>query len=356
MKKTRLRSPGASEAIRRRQLDRPRVGVAPQRVEVELLDLARRRLPQLGAAVAGVDAEEAGEAVEVAVAVLVVDVAALAADDDRDLVVGPVGAHAREVHPEMALGQLLKAGVDSSAGCDAVAMTISSPATTVWITLDPGWPVCKWSLGQAPESVLYRTYKLQCWLLGHSPLASLRHGRNVAAVAAESRRRIDKEEIAWRALRSRAPRPRCGRAPGGRQGAEDRRARVPLQPGDRRRLDGARLQPRRDPGLRRRRRRHGPARPGGDDRLLHPDAADRGGLQLHEQGRPRLRHQLHLGDAGDGAAPGLADRLGDRRRRHRRDGDPRLHRRHATPSCCSASTPRRPTCSTSASRRRCGSP
>ncbi len=71
----------------------------------------------------------------------------------------------------------------------------------------------------------------------------------------------------------------------------------------------------------------GAARAGGDDRLLHPDAADRGGLQLHEQGRPGLRHQLHLGDPGDGAPPRLADRLGDRRRRHRRDGDPRLHRR-----------------------------
>ena len=69
----------------RRELDRPRVRVAPERVEVELLDLAGGGFAELGAAVAGVDAEEAGEAVEVAVAVLVVDVAALAADDDRDL-------------------------------------------------------------------------------------------------------------------------------------------------------------------------------------------------------------------------------------------------------------------------------
>src|SRR4051794_32663047 len=86
------------------------MGVAPERVEVELFDLARRRLAVLAAAVAGVAAEEAGEAVEIAVAVLVVDVAALGAGDDRDLVVGPVGTHPREVHPEVLAGQLLKIG------------------------------------------------------------------------------------------------------------------------------------------------------------------------------------------------------------------------------------------------------
>ena len=51
---------------------------------------------QFAAAVTGVDAEEGREPVEVAVAVLVVDVAAVGADDDRDLVVGPVGPHPRE--------------------------------------------------------------------------------------------------------------------------------------------------------------------------------------------------------------------------------------------------------------------
>ena len=102
---------GGERGDPRRQLDRPRVGVAPERVEVELFDLAGGRLAVLGAAVAGVDAEEAGEAVEVAVAVLVVDVAALGAGDDRDLVAGAVGAHAREVHPEMSLRQLLKCSV-----------------------------------------------------------------------------------------------------------------------------------------------------------------------------------------------------------------------------------------------------
>ena len=106
---------GGERGDPRRQLDRARVRVAPQRVEVELLDLAGGGLAELGAAVAGVDAEEAGEAVEVAVAVLVVDVAALAADDDRDLVVVAVGAHSREVHPEMSPGLLLKAGPTSAA-------------------------------------------------------------------------------------------------------------------------------------------------------------------------------------------------------------------------------------------------
>ncbi len=143
----------------RRQLDRPRMGVAPQRVEVELLDLARRRLAELGAAVAGVDAEEAGEAVEVALAVLVVDVAALAADDDRDLVVGAVGPHPGEVHPEMAFGQLLEAGVHSvrrlRRGCHGRLL----PFTTPWTTVDPVSSVFKWSLGQAKASLLYKTYK-----------------------------------------------------------------------------------------------------------------------------------------------------------------------------------------------------
>ena len=88
MKKTRFRSPGARPAILRRQFDRPRVGVAPEGEEVELFDLARRGLAVLGAAVAGVDAEERREAVQVAVAVLVVDVAAVRPGDQWDLVIG----------------------------------------------------------------------------------------------------------------------------------------------------------------------------------------------------------------------------------------------------------------------------
>ena len=96
------------------QLDRLRVRVAPVGVEAELLDLRGRGLADLGAAVAGVHAEERREAVEVALAVLVVDVGALAARDDRDLVAVVVRAHAREVHPEMAARLLLK--IAGSAG------------------------------------------------------------------------------------------------------------------------------------------------------------------------------------------------------------------------------------------------
>src|SRR4029450_7652280 len=48
--------------------------------------------------------------VEVAVALLVPDVAALAADDDRDVVVG-VRPQPREVHPEVPCGQLLEAAL-----------------------------------------------------------------------------------------------------------------------------------------------------------------------------------------------------------------------------------------------------
>ena len=74
----------------RRELDRAGVRVAPVGHEVELANLALHRLADLGAAVAGVAAEEAREPVEVAVAVIVVDVGALAPGDDRDRVVGVV--------------------------------------------------------------------------------------------------------------------------------------------------------------------------------------------------------------------------------------------------------------------------
>ena len=91
----------------RRQLDRARVRVAPVGVEAELLGLVGGGLAELGAPVADVHAVQRREAVQVALAVLVVDVAAVAAHDHRHLRVG-VGAHAREVHPQMALGQTLQ--------------------------------------------------------------------------------------------------------------------------------------------------------------------------------------------------------------------------------------------------------
>ena len=92
----------------RRQLDGARVRVAPVRVKGELTSLGGGGVTELGAPVARVDAEERREPVQVALAVLVVDVAALAANDDRHLAVLAVGAHPREVHPQVAPGLLLK--------------------------------------------------------------------------------------------------------------------------------------------------------------------------------------------------------------------------------------------------------
>ena len=98
------------------ELDRPRVRVAPDGEEVELRDLARRGVAELRPAVAGVDAEEGREAVQIAVALLVPDVGPLAADDDRDVGV-VVGAVPREVHPQVALGELLEIRGGGRHGC-----------------------------------------------------------------------------------------------------------------------------------------------------------------------------------------------------------------------------------------------
>ena len=107
---------GAVEVARRergqlaRELDRARVRVRPVRVEGQLAHLLERRLADLLAeAVADVDREEAGERVQVALPVRVLEVAAVAADDDRHLVRG-VAAHAGEVHPQVVAGGLLQVG------------------------------------------------------------------------------------------------------------------------------------------------------------------------------------------------------------------------------------------------------
>ena len=91
-----------------RQLDRARVRVRPVRVEGQLAHLLVRGLADLVAErVADVDREEARQRVDVAPAVRVLEVAAVAADDDRD-VVDLVSAHAGEVHPEVLLGGVLQ--------------------------------------------------------------------------------------------------------------------------------------------------------------------------------------------------------------------------------------------------------
>jgi hypothetical protein len=90
-----------------RQRDRAGVGVAPDREECELLGLLGHRVGDLRTAVAGVDAEQRRETVEVALAVGVVDVAAFAARNHRHVVV-LIRAEPGEVHPEIALGHLLQ--------------------------------------------------------------------------------------------------------------------------------------------------------------------------------------------------------------------------------------------------------
>src|SRR6185437_13847894 len=108
----------------RRELDRARVRVGPVGVEAQLLGLLCPGLDDVGTAVADVDAEQRRETVEIALSVLVVDVTALTADDDRNLVV-LVGRHPREMHPQVTPGEFLKRAA-LGAGCLGACHTISS--------------------------------------------------------------------------------------------------------------------------------------------------------------------------------------------------------------------------------------
>jgi hypothetical protein len=86
----------------RRELDRAGMRVRPVRVEGQLAHLVERGLPDLIAeAVADVDGEEPGERVEIALPVNVLEVAAVAAHDDRWL----ARPHLREVEPEVVVRQ-----------------------------------------------------------------------------------------------------------------------------------------------------------------------------------------------------------------------------------------------------------
>ena len=121
-----------------------------------------------------------------------------------------------------------------------------------------------------------------------------------------------------------------------RQGPQRRRARADLHRRHRRGVDRARVQPGRHPGVRGRR-----GRAAGADRgraRLRPDAADLDRLQRAEQGRPGLRHHVHLGDARVRAEDRLVRRLGHRRRRHPGHGEPGPGGRPVRASCCSAPT------------------
>ena len=87
------------------ELDRTRMRIRPVGVERQLAHLLERRLAHLLAVrVADLHREEAGERVEVALAVNVLQIAALAANDDRRLVVG----HAGEVQPQVIARRLLE--------------------------------------------------------------------------------------------------------------------------------------------------------------------------------------------------------------------------------------------------------
>src|SRR5690606_8699723 len=82
------------------QLGRLGVGVGPEREVRQLLRLLGGGLGQLGASVTDLDDEETRQSVEVALAVDVVDVGALTADDGGDLGL-LVGAVPGEVQPQV---------------------------------------------------------------------------------------------------------------------------------------------------------------------------------------------------------------------------------------------------------------
>ena len=76
-------------------------------------------------------------------------------------------------------------------------------------------------------------------------------------------------------------------------------------------------------------------------RVVRADAPDRVGVLLPEQGRPGLRHDVLVGDAGDGALVGLARWLGDRDDGRARDRRARRRRRALRPPDARPRRPRR---------------
>src|SRR5439155_16830025 len=105
-----------------------------------------------------VHAEERRQAVEVALAVLVPDVGALAAHDDGQLVV-LVGAHAREVHPEVLAGELLqfalRAGHRGRRGLELrrhPSLPFLGSAYPIWTTLATPRRRINRSGGESPPS------------------------------------------------------------------------------------------------------------------------------------------------------------------------------------------------------------
>ncbi len=95
------------------------------------------------------------------------------------------------------------------------------------------------------------------------------------------------------------------------QGPEEQRDRLPLEPGDRGGLHGARVLPGGDTGVHSRRQGSGGARAGGAAGVVHTDAVDRGRVPRAEPRGPRCGHDVRVDDAGAGTGPGLGQRLGD---------------------------------------------
>ena len=85
------------------ELDRGRVRVGPDREEGQLFGLAGGGLGQHASAVPGLDDEQPGQAVEIALAAVVEDRRTLPTDDHRWRGV-PVGAHAGEMQPQVLRG------------------------------------------------------------------------------------------------------------------------------------------------------------------------------------------------------------------------------------------------------------
>jgi hypothetical protein len=108
------------------QVDRTRVRVGPEREEGELRGLLGGGLGELGATVPCLYDEQAGEPVDVLVAVGVPDVDAVASHDRGDLVL-VIGGVPGEVHPEVVLGSLLATLFGLGIGHDSYTSVISTP-------------------------------------------------------------------------------------------------------------------------------------------------------------------------------------------------------------------------------------
>jgi len=104
VKKTRLRSPGASAASLVGESDAGLVAETPEREVAEFTALSLRRRGQLRAPVSDVHGEEARQSVEVTLAGVIEHPRPLAAHDDGKTL-ALYGGQVREVPPEMTLSE-----------------------------------------------------------------------------------------------------------------------------------------------------------------------------------------------------------------------------------------------------------